>query len=84
MSQKSRRMDKMGIMEKVNENKTKANSVIFSILKEQIDSGLRFSGFRERRSSFSLDFPPFGPSVRFGPRSKDVLRGESYAWAPIL
>ena len=39
--------------------------------------------FRERSSSFSLDFPPFGPLVRFGPRSKVVLRCEGYAWAPI-
>ena len=29
---------------------------------------------RERESYFSLDFHPFGPSVRFGPRSKDVTR----------
>ena len=34
---------------------------------------------RERGSDFSLDFPSFGPSVRFGPRSKVVLRGEGYA-----
>ena len=72
-------MDKMGIVEKVNENKTKANSVIFSILKEQIDSGLGFSCFSERSSSFSLDFPPFGPSVRFVPRSKVVLHSKGYA-----
>ena len=35
--------------------------------------------FRERESYFSLDFPSFGPSVRFGPRSKAVLRGKGYA-----
>ena len=38
---------------------------------------------RERESVFSLDFSLFGPSVRFGPRSKVVIRGEGYAWTPI-
>ena len=35
MCQIVKKRDKMGIMEKVNENKTKENSVVFSILKEQ-------------------------------------------------
>ena len=39
---------------------------------------------RERERANSLDFPLFGPSVRFGPRSKAVLHGEGYAWTPIL
>ena len=34
---------------------------------------------RERGCDFSLDFSSFGPSVRFGPRSKAVLRDEGYA-----
>ena len=38
---------------------------------------------RERESYFSLDFPSFGLSVRFGTRSKVVLRGEGHAWTPI-
>ena len=42
------------------------------------------SNSRERRSNFSLDFPAYGPSDRFGPRRKVVLRGEGYAWAPVL
>ena len=42
-----------------------------------------FLSFRERESFFSLDFPSFGPSVRFGPTSKAVLRYEGYAWTPI-
>ena len=37
----------------------------------------------ERESYFSLDFPMFGPLVRFGLRSKGVLHGEGYAWTPI-
>ena len=32
--------------------------------------------FRERKCNVSLDFPAFGPLVRFGPRSKVVLRGK--------
>ena len=39
---------------------------------------------RERESSFSLDFLSFGQSVRFESRSKAILRGEGYAWTPIL
>ena len=49
----------------------------------EIDSGLGFLSFRERESSFSLDFRPFGPSVRSGPRSKAVLQSEGYVWTPI-
>ena len=37
----------------------------------------------ERKSAFSLDFRPFGPSVLDGARSKVDLRGEAYAWTPI-
>ena len=43
----------------------------------------RFLSFRERKSFFSLDFWPFGPSVLDGARSKNVLCGEGYAWTPI-
>ena len=39
---------------------------------------------REREGDFSLYFPAFEPSVLIGARSKVVLRGEGYAWAPIL
>ena len=39
---------------------------------------------RERKCDFSLDFPSFGPSVRFDRRSKVVLRDKGYAWTPIL
>ena len=39
--------------------------------------------FRERRCNFSLGFRVFGPSDRFGPRSKVVLHIEDNAWAPI-
>ena len=42
------------------------------------------SDYRERVSNFSLDFPAIGLSVFVGPRSKVVLRGKGYAWAPVL
>ena len=34
--------------------------------------------------NFSLDFSAFGPSDPGEPRDKVVLRGNGYAWAPIL
>ena len=40
--------------------------------------------FRERKCNSSLEFSAFGLSDRFGPRRKVVLRGEGYAWAPVL
>ena len=46
-------------------------------------SSLGFFDFRERRSSFSLDLRPFGPSVLDGARSKVDLCGEGYALTPI-
>ena len=81
--------DKMGIMKMLMRIKTKCNSVIFSILKTKNDSGLEkvrkggFFDFRERKSSLSLDFRSFRPSVLDGARSKVYLRGEGYAWVPI-
>ena len=41
-------------------------------------------GFRERISNFSLDFWEIRPSEVFGARRKAALRGEAYAWAPVL
>ena len=46
-------------------------------------SSLVFLFFRERESTFSLDFRPIGSSVLNGARSKVILRGEGYVWAPI-
>ena len=56
--------------------------VFFSEGKENIGRRLEIQ-ILERESAFFLDFPPFGPSVRFGPRSKAVLRGEGYAWTSL-
>ena len=39
---------------------------------------------RERESHFSLDLRAIGPSKSFGPRRKAALRGEAYAWTPVL
>ena len=41
-------------------------------------------GFRERRTSFSLDYRAIRSSVVFGTRRKAALRGEVYAWVPNL
>ena len=60
-------------------NKTKIQIVFFFILRHKIGNEVQevgFSNFRERVCAFSLDFPPFKPSVRFGPRSKVVIRQE--------
>ena len=42
------------------------------------------TGFRERKSYFSIDFPAFGPSVLIGARNKVVILGKGYAWASVL
>ena len=40
--------------------------------------------FRERKSNCSLDFLVFEPLNFVKPRSKVVLHGKGYAWAPVL
>ena len=64
--------------------------MIFFLFEDQTDSrGLeRCSGwifviFTERRCAFSLDFRPIGPSIFGRARSKAILCGEGYTWAPI-
>ena len=37
-----------------------------------------------RESNFSLHLRAIRPSEFFGTRRKAVLRGEAYAWAPVL
>ena len=65
------------------------NSCLLKTKRGNVQQGLEkvqkvgFLSFRERVSSFSLDFWLFGPSIRFVPRSKVVLCGEGYEWAPI-
>ena len=39
---------------------------------------------KERESHFSLDLRAIGPSKFFGPRRKAAIRGEAYAWTPVL
>ena len=79
-NQDKRDMD--GIIGNVNENKTKCNSFLLK-RKSKNQQKVGDPDFREKESAFSLDFSPFGLSVRFEPRSKAVLRGECYAWTPI-
>ena len=72
-------------------NKTKKKAIVFIFSKwrkrageeQKIDNGWFFLSFREKMSSFSLDFRPFEPSVLDGARSKVDLHGEGYAWTPI-
>ena len=40
--------------------------------------------FRERMSSFSLDFLTIRPSAVFGTRRKTALRREGFVWVPDL
>ena len=41
-------------------------------------------GFRERRTSFSLDFREIRSSEFVGTRSKAVLRSKGFVWVPDL
>ena len=41
-------------------------------------------GFRERRTSFSLESWEIRPSAVIGTRRKAALRGEAYMWVPNL
>ena len=68
-----------------------ATVLVFSKLKrdqnvgeEKILAVADLFGFRERISNFSLDFWEIRPSEVFGARRKAALRGEAYAWAPVL
>ena len=47
-------------------------------------SELGFVISRERECAFSLDLRSFGSSILDKERSKVDLRGEGYAWTPIL
>ena len=40
--------------------------------------------FRERVSTFSLEFHVIGPSVLVGTRGEVGLRCKGYAWVPVL
>ena len=86
---KIKKRDTLGIIGNVNENKTRMNSYLLHQFEDKMCSGWKrlavgwFLSFRERESSFSLDFRPFGPSVLDEARSKVDLRGEGYAWTPI-
>ena len=74
----------MELWKSLNGYKTKEQIVFFSKRKKKSAMRAEISfRERERESSFSLDFSPFGPSVLDGARSKVDLRDEGYAWTPI-
>ena len=50
-------------------------------MEEETYSGYGVCVFRERRTSFSLDYRAIRQLEVFGARRKDVLRRETYAWA---
>ena len=52
--------------------------------KEILDSGLPDFEFEKRILDFSLKYRAIRPLEFFGTRRKAVLRGEAYAWAPVL
>ena len=75
----------------LNDNGTKQRTVTFSLLKTKRCSGWgrgraehENGVFRERRTSFSLDFREIQQSEAFGARRKTALRGEAYAWTSDL
>ena len=72
----------MKLIKKIQINKTKTPSSPFRLPKKRA-VGVE-TGFRERKSDFSLDFPAFGLSVLVGARSKVVLRDKGYVRTPIL
>ena len=88
--QKSRRRDMMGIKGIANDNKTKDEQCSSSSKRPKMGSGWTrrdavagFLIFRERESTFSLNFRLIGTSVLDEARSKVVIRSKGYAWAPI-
>ena len=52
--------------------------------KREWDAVAIFMGFSERTSTFSLGLYEIRPSEVFGARRKAALRGETYAWTPVL
>ena len=48
------------------------------------DAVADFAIFRDRISNFSLKYWAIRPSEVFGARRKATLRGEAYAWTPVL
>ena len=43
-----------------------------------------FEGLKVRECNFSLNFWQIRPTEVFGARRKAALRGETYAWTPVL
>ena len=81
-----------GILEMFNNNKDKRVNSGHLLKWKKSKNGRRLDKcdaiagilfFRERESTFSLDFQPIGPSVFDIARRKVTLRDEDYAWTPI-
>ena len=52
--------------------------------REQTERDREREGFRERSSTFSLNFPAIGPSASGEARSKVAPHSKDYAWIPVL
>ena len=52
--------------------------------KEGITNREKRRDFRERVSTFSLEFSVIGSSVLFGTRGEVGLRYKGYSWVPVL
>ena len=52
--------------------------------RERKEKGKRKEEFRERDSTFSLNFPVIGPSILVGARREVAPHCKSYTWVPIL
>ena len=51
--------------------------------REQTEEGEKERVFRERGSTFSLEFPAIGPASSDEARSKVAPHGKDYTWVPI-
>ena len=52
--------------------------------REKTERDREREGFRERGSTFSLNFPTIGPASSDEARSKVAPHGKDYAWVPVL
>ena len=55
-----------------------------AVAKRRKRAAVKMEFFRVRGCNFSLGLREIGPSKSFGPRRKAALRGEAYAWTPVL
>ena len=66
---------------------TKSSNLVWEGRKKGRESKRKREGkcgiFRERRSTFSLEFPAIGPASFDKARSKVASHGKNYTWVPV-